>query len=226
MLVEVCTVFAPRPEHPQWRDYLPLLRAQRASVVRLGHTHTVITDSDLGPDFDQLRVDLPHELMPAMIEGILRRLDRPVDSHICFVDADCLVERPLRSVFERSVEFDIGLTYRANDVSPINNGVMYMPKQGHAGSIMFFREALRRCGTHWGADQEAISKAAAPVPQEQCYGERSGATVRFLNPKSYAAVPKVRLAKHDAFVVHFKGATKDWMIDYAREYHGYQTEAA
>jgi hypothetical protein len=216
--VEVCTVYTPRPDHPNWRDDYPaLMAAQRASALRADCSHAVVTDVDL-PGFNCLRTDLPDNLMQAMIAGVVKRLEQPVASHLCFVDVDVLIIRSLLPVFSRA-KFDIGLTYRANELAPINNGVMYVPKNGVAGALMFFREALRRCGTHWGADQEAISQAAAGVIHvDGEHGMRSGAMIKFHTSKYYAAVPKAPLARHDAYAVHFKGATKDWMIEYARHF--------
>jgi len=219
-MIEVCTVWTPRPNHPAWRDdYVDLIAAQRFSALQTGHAHKVVTDAPMA-GFDCMITKLPAELMQAMIAGVVHRLQQPVEDHICFVDVDCLILRHLGNVFEGAV-YDVGLTYRSNEVSPINNGVMYVRKTGVARALMFFREALRICGTHWGADQEAISQAAAPVPQEELIGERSGAKVQFLSSKRYGAVPKAHLTRHDSWVVHFKGATKDWMLDYARTFQGY-----
>jgi hypothetical protein len=41
----VASFFAPRPEHPRWRDYLPSLRLLQASCDRLGLTHVIIGDA-------------------------------------------------------------------------------------------------------------------------------------------------------------------------------------
>jgi hypothetical protein len=216
--VEVCTVYTPRPSHPQWRDDYPaLMAAQRASALRADCSHTVVTDVAM-PGFDCLRADLPENLMQAMIVGVIKRLEQPVRTHVCFVDVDVLINRSLLPIFTRA-KFDLGLTYRVNQIAPINNGVMYVPQKGQAGALMFFREALRRCGTHWGADQEAISQAAEGVVHiDGTIALRSGARVQFMTSKYYAAVPKAALARHDAYAIHFKGAAKDWMLGYAAHF--------
>jgi hypothetical protein len=68
--IAVVTVFAPRPEHPNWRDdYVPLLKLQRATANRFGHPHIVVTDGDLGRDFDEMAVMLPANLMRAQLAG-------------------------------------------------------------------------------------------------------------------------------------------------------------
>lgn len=194
-----------------------MLRLQRDSARWFGHRHTVITDANLGAEFDTLRTPLDADLMPAMISGVLARLrSGGPASHIVFLDCDCLVLKNLEEAFEGDL-FDIGLTYRANAVAPINNGAMYVNVSGIPAALGFFQHAWALCGTHWGADQEAISKAAAPVPQKDRMAVRRGCRVGFLNMKRYAAVPKSHLSQHGAesFVAHFKGQTKRWMEDYA-----------
>lgn len=224
-MIEVCTIFAPRKQHPQWRDdYLRLIYAQRHSAKRLGHSHTVVTDSDLGGKLNTLRVDLPEELMPAMIMGVIKRLQRPLSGPIVFVDCDCLIDRDCTQVFS-TWSFHVGLTYRSHETAPINNGVMYVSDQEVGRALMFYCRALELCKNHWGGDQEAISQAASPVPHKDRNAVRSGAVVRFMSSKYFAAVPKNYLGRHNSFAVHFKGATKEWMIDYAKEYHGYKEEA-
>lgn len=215
MPVELCTVWAPRPESEQWRkDYVKMMELQRASALRFGHTHTVITDDSTLTGFDILAVDLPQEVMPAMIMGVIERLMRPVFNHIIFADVDVLVNRPLHTIFDG--KFDLGLTRRINEKAPINNGVMYMDVNGAVKARKFFEQALAICGTHWGGDQEAISQAAAPVPEIECILEReSGIWINFMSMKDYAAVPKQRGMRHEkAYCIHFKGNTKQWMHEY------------
>lgn len=224
MTVHVCSVFAPRDPiaetHPPWAEYIPMLRLQRDSARWFGHRHTVITDANLDSEFDTLRTPLDADLMPAMISGVLARLQSggPA-SHIVFLDCDCLVLKNLDEAFEGEL-FDVGLTHRANDVAPINNGAMYVNASGIPAASGFFRHAWALCGTHWGADQEAISKAAEPVPHKDCVAVRRGCRIGFLDMKRYAAVPKRHLSQHggESFVAHFKGQTKRWMEDYANAF--------
>lgn len=218
MRVVVVTVYAPRPEHPKYIDYLPLLRAQRDSATRLWHKHVVVTDADLGGEFLQLKAKLSQDLMPAMIEGVLAGLRASNgEMHLVFVDADCLINRPLQKVFIGN-PWDIGLTRRESELSPINNGAMFVNGESIPQAISFFERALSLCGTHWGADQEAISQAAAPVPEVEQTGNRCGARIGFLSMKTHSAVPKKELAGHDSYVVHFKGDKKEWMLDYAKRF--------
>lgn len=217
MTVEICAVWAPRPWSEQWReDYLTMMDYQRKSVERVGYVHTVVTDDfSLGWRYNTIPVTLPTEVMPAMIAGVVQRLMRPVTSHIVFVDVDVLIARRFDEMFDGS--FDLALTHRDNPVAPINNGVMYMDMAGAAKSLKFYEHALSICELHWGGDQEAISRAAAPVPLEDCIEDRNGFRLRFLPLKKYAAVPKLRGMQHkSAYCIHFKGDTKKWLAEYFR----------
>lgn len=220
MRVVVVTVYAHRPKHPKFIDYMPFLRAQRDSALRLDHEHVVVTDTDLGGEFRQIRTPLQAELMPAMIEGVLVGL-RACNgkSHVVLVDIDCLINKPLGKAFLSGV-WDLGLTSRNSAVAPINNGAMYVNADGTAKAIVFFERALSLCGTHWGADQEAISEAAAPVPDSERVEIRQGARIGFLSMKTHAAVPAKVMAAHDSYVVHFKGEKKSWMLAYAKRFLG------
>jgi hypothetical protein len=220
--VQVVTVFAPR--EPRAMEYLPLLRLLRDTARRFGHSFVVVTDAKLGPEFEQMRTALPASLMPAMIAGVVHRLrvgDYDKQPDFVFCDADCLIARSLDEAF--TGDFDLGLTRRADRACPINNGAMYVDRRGYTRAARFFDSALATCKQHWGADQEAISAAANPVPDEDdVIGERFGCRVKFLSMLRYAIVPKSKLKEHRRsapFVVHFKGKEpKAWMEDYARTF--------
>lgn len=222
-MIQVVTVFAPRDPIsagvPAWEQYLPLLRLQRDSARWFGHRHLVVTDADIGSEFDTFRTYLDLELMPAMIAGVIARLNSGGNSHLVFADVDCLVARDLSPIFENN-DWDLGLTHRENAKAPINNGVMYVRAESIWAVRPFFQRAWALCGKHWGADQEAISNAAAPVPTEDCVETRNGLRIGFLNMKRFAAVPKNHLSRHggETYMVHFKGETKKWMADYANAF--------
>lgn len=219
MTVEVCTVFAPRPEHEKWRDdYIDLLALQKRTAERFDHRHTVVTDVPM-PQFNCLTTHLPLSLMKAILLGMIRRLEAPVLSHLVLVDADCLIARSLDEAFPNN-DFDLLLTRRLNDKSPINNGAMYIHRDGATRALHFFRAAYDRCADHWGGDQEAISDVAAPVPTDDRIEERCGARVSFVSMRKHAAVPKRQGTYHQSnpFIVHFKGDTKPWAKEYASKF--------
>lgn len=220
MTVEVCTVWAPRKQSAQWRDeYEDLLFLQRATARRFGHRHVVVTDDTrFADDADALIETLPDEVMPAMIAGVLRRLLRPVHDPIVFVDVDVLIARELTPAFDGT--FDLGLTRRVDAAAPINNGAMYVAAPLHPEVVNFFFRAFGACGKHWGADQEAISAVAHPVPDHECVEVRRGMRLAFLSMLSHNVIPKTEGKPHRAnpYVVHFKGDTKAWAKTYADKF--------
>lgn len=223
MSVEVVTVWAPRPTHEKWdsAQWYKLLELQRRTALRYGATHTVVTDDPLFDIQGAMQAELPKDLMPAMIAGVLARLTMaPIHDDLLFVDVDVLIAREPDPAFNRT--FDIGLTRRANaDGICINNGAMYVDKDAGDKAVRFFTRALARCGKHWGADQEAISAVAAPVPEISGTVQLRGDTrIAFLSMKTHNAIPKTEGKPHLAhpFVVHFKGPTKSWARTYADKF--------
>jgi hypothetical protein len=221
-MIEVVTVFAPRGEASNWEHYLPLLMLQKRTAEKFGHEHVVVCDRAL-KGFVVQPTQLPQSLMKAQIAGQVAYLERWDDSHpFVFVDADCLIARDLAPAFDGT--FDIGLTIR-NDVNcPVNNGAMYFNPGARAFALEFFRLALEQCEDHWGGDQEAISRVAAPAVLEPHIVARVAPTMRrhagriaFLSMRSHNVIPKEEGRRHksDPFVVHFKGATKAWAKTYA-----------
>lgn len=223
--VEVITVWAPRPDHAKWRkDYISLMALQSRTAREFEHTHTIVTDYpkivEQFPNSKVIVTKLPKDLMHAMIAGVIARLNKPCNHHLVFADIDVLVAKPLDEAFDQT--FDLGLTNRVNAVAPINNGVMYVDHKGITAALEFFTRALAVCQSHWGGDQEAISKIAAPVPEESGLVEqRDWGTLAFLSLRTHACVPKIRGERHtpDPFTVHFKGEeAKGWARDYAKKY--------
>lgn len=217
-MIEVVTVFAGRDEYPRWRDYLPLLDLQRRTVERVGHRHVVVSDAPI-EGFNCFLTELPESLMHLQLEGQLAYLRQwGGEDHVVLVDADCLVGRDLRAAFDG--RFDIGLTRRDNESSPINNGAMYIAAGAQAAAVAFFTRALGFCKEHWGGDQEAIAQAAAPVPRMYTVKRRNEARIAFLSMRSHNVTPEKEGARHahSPFVVHFKGDRKHWMRRYAEEF--------
>ena len=97
---------------------------------------------------------------------------------------------------------------------------MYVAKNGARKAELFFRRALDLCGSHWGADQEAISSAAQPVPGVERVEMRGDMRLAFLSMKTHNVVPKLEGKSHfcNPYVVHFKGATKQWADTYADKF--------
>lgn len=223
MRVDVVTFLSPRPEHPKWVDYLPLLELQRRSALKFGHAHSVVTDKAGWVRQSKAFVipKLPDSLMHAILTAQIYYLEKIWNGRnpVVLVDADCLVGANLQLAFQR--EFDLLLTNRNNPESPINNGAMYVAANSKPRVVPFFKRALELCGEHWGGDQEAIAAAAAPVPLEgEHLAFRGPEKVKILfgSPLIYNVTPKERGRRHKKtpYVIHFKGETKEWMSEYAR----------
>lgn len=219
-MVEVVTVWAPRPEHPKYLDYLTLLRIQRDSARRVGHRHLVVTDCDALEGYETLRADLSGSLMKAILEGQLAWANQwDGEGHAVLLDIDCLVLVDLGLAFDRS--FDIGLTSRKDRAAPVQNGAMYFAPGSQNAARRLFSQALERCGDHWGGDQEAISQVVAPVPQPTTMARRLGVRVAFLSTDTHNYSPKVPPEKIPArrFVMHMKGEMrKPWVEPFARRF--------
>lgn len=222
--VEVVTVWAPRSDHDQWRhDYLDLIQIQAQTASRFGHKHAVMTDTETPRDLPTYsiinKVELPNELMHALIAGVIARLQMPCKSHLVFVDVDVLIGRSLLEAFNEP--YDLGLTWRMNEKAPVNNGVMYVNREGVHGALQFFQKALSICETHWGGDQEAISEVAAPVPdRDGVIEQRWFGRLAFLSMLHFNCVPKTKGLPHyhRPFAIHFKGDTKGWAREYADKF--------
>lgn len=216
-MIEIVTVWAPRPNHPKFIDYMPLLDLQRRSVERVGHRHVVVCEKSFDGGYDCLEVGpLPESLMHAILAAQLKYVEQWDDSHpMVLLDIDCMVMRALDYLFEEP--FDILLTYRANPVSPIQNGAMYFNAGAKAAALKLFDRAYALCESHWGGDQEAISKAVAPVPEQDINEERFGACIAFRSTKKYNWSPKLlkRDYKKNRNIVHFKGESKAMAAQFA-----------
>lgn len=219
-MLDVVTVWAPRPAHPKYGDYLTLLRLQRACARRLGHRHIVVTDCEALDGFDTLRAGVSESLMRAILEGQLAWAEQwGGEWPAVLMDVDCLPLIDLERAFDRS--FDIGLTSRRDARSPVQNGVMYFAAGSQNAARTLFRRALELCGEHWGGDQEAISQVVAPVPQPTMVGERLGVRVAFLSTDTHNFTPKIPPLKmpQGRYVLHLKGEErKGWAAPFARQF--------
>lgn len=217
-MINIVTFFAPRylannAEHAH--DYGPMLDLLARSCARLQLRFIVITDPSARLGYECFAPALPEKLMPSVLAGQLAYLKSPLfDADSVLVDVDVLVQRNPAKAFRQP--FDLALTGRrlGKDArNPINNGVMFCRLAARERCVAFFERALALCGEDWGADQKAINDACAPAPRSVGLYERSGAAVRVLPVKEYAAAPKSlddERARRSMFL-HFKGDRKGMM---------------
>lgn len=220
-MLEVVTVWAPRPEHPKWRDYSDLLAMQAQTVKRAGHEHVVVTDVDL-PGYRTLRTELPQPLLKALIGGQLAYLRTwSWDHRAVIVDIDCMIVGDLNRAF---TGFDVGLTIREHPTQPIQNGVMYFEANMRAkiAGVKMLERTLELCGDGWGSDQEALATAVQP-PLRHDVVPRFGAAFAFLSLERHNHPNKDashrRLDKR-VLIEHFKGDTKMQAANYVKELLG------
>lgn len=222
-MIDVVSVYAPRRRNAHFMDYMPMFKAQQRTCEKFGHRQVIVTDDPAAvaaAGFETISVSLPKSLMFALMAGQLAWLENWTGAdHTVLVDADVLIGRDLASAF--TGEFDIGITNRNVPESPVNNGAIYVDKAARQQALDFWTRAYQLVGDHWGGDQEAIAKAAAPVPLEDHGIEvRSGARIAFLPCSKYNMTPGVNGAAGTGkpYAIHFKGERKHRMADYARAY--------
>jgi hypothetical protein len=219
-MIEVVTVYTPRPGHSKFTDFLPLLDLQKQTCEKFGHKHVVVSDVDI-PGFNVWKTAMPHSLMAAIMTGQSNYLQEGWSGQnpLVLVDVDCLVARDLRAAFDGT--FDLAITSRPDDAkSPVNNGAMYCGTGNPNGVRLFFMRAQRLCKKHWGGDQEAIAAAASPIPSAHGVYDRAGLRILFASMRTHNVVPAKEGARHKCspFIVHFKGDRKDWMATYANSF--------
>lgn len=213
--MEVVTVWAPRPDHPKWQNYLPLLDLQIKTAKRAGHHHRVVTDAELH-GYTKLHVDLPKPLLRAIVTAQLAYMKQWDASHrVVLLDVDCMVVRNLHPAF---TGFDVGLTIRDHPTQPVQNGVMFFEatQKAKAAAIEMLERTLEICGTQWGEDQEALAQVV-DSPGRPGREIRFGAQFEFIHIERHnhadKSNPRRRLSRL-VFIEHFKGDTKHQAADY------------
>lgn len=204
----VASFFAPRPEHPRWRDYLPSLRLLQASCDRLGLRHVVLGDAPVD-GFDVIETPgISRELMPAFLEAQRHGIEA-LDDDLLLVGADCVIARDPSGPFAGA-----GISVTLGDFwdCRLNTGAIWIRYDARADAARMWTQAREGMGTAWGDDQLAIASQFAPLPyQVPEYGCRAGAEVQFLPVDPWNLAPDHE--QHDcshAVVLHFRGNRKEW----------------
>jgi hypothetical protein len=211
-MVIVAPFYAPRPDHPKFRDYIPLLRLQDRSVRHFGHIQTVLTDSAfVARLFPALRAELPHALMKASHAAQLAALQAGLPGDLVLTGADCLLGRDPAALFDGS--FDLAATTHPFSDCILNTGAIFVPKGCGSKVAKFWEQALRTCGDHWGDDQRSLA-AALGATLERGLHDRGGLRVKFLPCRDHNWAPDHAEDPCTATVVHFRGPRKDWMAQW------------
>lgn len=210
--MNVVSFFAPRPEHPFFRDYTPFLDLLRLSCERFGHQHLVLTDDPTVGD-DAYVAPLPRSLMKATIAAQLAYLDDPQFANVptMFTGADCVLARDPTQIDTRGVELVITTDDRFQDCR-MNCGAIFIPRPKAVRWV--WREALKRCGDDWGDDQTSLYSVIDEMRHNWLH-------VRELPCDPYNLAPD-----HPGddctrgTVLHFRGPRKDWMESYCQHWLG------
>lgn len=203
---------------PRRASYLKQLSMLARSCARLGLPLAVLADRPID-GFDCCLITPEPSLMRTVLAAQCGYLNSPwFRDDTVLVDSDILF---LRVPIEGFGDWDICLTTRKGVRSPfgrppVNNGAVYCRAMSRDRCVAFFDAALARCGDFWGADQWALSEAAAPVGHNET-AERSGATVRFVPARALNYAPRSLDDPRavDAAVLHFKGWRKELMPAFA-----------
>ena len=213
--MNVVSFFAPRPEHPKWRDdYLPMLALLEASCRRYGHRHIVLSDVKVD-GYDTFVCELPRQLMPATIAAQAQYL-RVHDSPVLFTGVDCVLAGDPLAVLARG--FDIAMTVDKFPECPLNTGAMFVRDCGLA--LAYWEKALAVCGNEWGDDQKCLARVfnAPDTPATVVVGE--GQVIDFLPMLPYHFAPRNVDDVRPATVVHFRGRRKAFMREYCSRHLG------
>lgn len=220
----VASFFAPRPEHPKWRDYLPSLRLLQTSCDRLGLRHVVIGDAPL-PGFEVFSADLPRDLMPAFVLGQALAIDA-LDDDLLLVGADCVIARDPRAVLR---DCDVAVTLGDFWDCQLNTGAIWIARAVRRRAAKMWLSAFADMGLKWGDDQLAIAAQFEPLADLRLLPvteERQGLRVKFLPVDPWNLAPSDPLddCSHAA-ILHFRGNRKAWSPAWCQRFLGFGGDA-
>jgi len=218
--VIVASFYAPRPEHPRWRDYLPSLALLQRSCDRLGLRHIIIGDAPVG-GFEVFETTLPRELMPAILTGQAAAIDAFGDD-LLLVGADCVVAKDPRPALAGGR--DIAVTLGDFSDCRLNTGAIWIANAARPAAARIWRGALERMSVEWGDDQLALAAELSPLPLSTPIDEvRHGLKVGFLPCDQWNVAPSdvTDGSAADATVLHFRGPRKVWAAEWCRRHLGW-----
>lgn len=210
--MNIVSFYAPRPEHPFFRDYTPFLDLLRLSCERFGHQHLVLTDDPAVGD-DAYVTPLPRSLMKATIAAQLAYLVDPQFANVptLLTGADCVLARDPTQIDTRGVDLVITTDDRFQDCR-MNCGAIFIPRPKSVRWV--WREALKRCGNDWGDDQTSLYSVIDEMRHN------------WLHVREIPCDPHNLAPDHPGddcrrgTVLHFRGARKDWMVPYCHHWLG------
>lgn len=232
-LPTVVSYYSPRPDEFGDRAfaYDEPIACLEASCFRLGLKHVLLTEKgneDKIPHVAKDRIFTVDgtqslKLMQATVAGQMAYL-RHVgtgDHGTIMIGVDCLMMKDPTPVFDGG-DWDVAVTVGPYSPGGLNNGfVALAPNRGDAAG-RFYELALHNCPEEWGGDQESIRRVVYPLAPVGRTVERNGFKVRFLDMDTFN-LPPASLddpAIPSAYMLHFKGARKDFMGAAAEQWLG------
>lgn len=200
----VASIYAHRYEKWPGCDYDALLLLLDASCRRVGLRHVVISDRPRPAPLETAVFDLPHELMPLLIDG-QRRFLGETPGPVLLVGADCLVTRDPRP----TLAGDLTITIGPFSDCEMNTGAIWCADGPACAPV--WQAALARFPLRWGEDQTCLYAAI----------QASGLDVRRVRAEQHNWAPAhVDDAAGMPTVVHFRGRRKAMMRPWAARHLG------
>ena len=204
--MNVVSFYAPRPDHPFFMDYRPLLALLRESCDRYGHKHLALTDDPTLED-GYLVPDLPHNLMRAFLMAQHAYLQRETEPTL-LTGADCVLAQDPAVFAGLCGDADILVTIGPFDDCPLNMGAIYIPNPAKVAPV--WADAITRCAGEWGDDQRAFLAALMAS---------DGIKVKDVPVDPYNLAPEYPGDDcRRGVVLHFRGPRKAWMTAYCKEW--------
>lgn len=224
--MNVVSFYAPRPDHPFFRDYTPFLDLLRLSCERFGHRHIVLTDDPSVGD-DAYVTELPHSLMRATVAAQLAYLEdlQFANTPTLLTGADCVLARDpnqlWRDLFPKNAlvlppmsvwDADITITIDDRFVDcRMNCGAIFIRQPAKLAPV--WRKAMEQCGDDWGDDQTSVYSAILAFRDDLVVQEVP------CDPFNLAPEHPGDDCRRGT-VLHFRGPRKDWMVPYCHHWLG------
>jgi hypothetical protein len=229
----IVSYYSPRPD--EFGDkafaYDEAIGIIEASCSRLGLKHVLITEKgneDKIPHVDKARIfaidgTQSLKLMQATVAGQMAYL-RHVGTDpggVIMTGVDCMFLKDPSPIFDGD-DWDVSVTIGPYSPGGLNNGLVALaPNRGDAAA-RFYELALHNCPEDWMGDQESIRRIVHPLAPIGRIVDRNGFKVRFLDMDRHNLPPACidDPAIPEAYMLHFKGARKEFMGDACEQWLG------
>ena len=229
----IVSYYSPRPDEFGDRAYAydEAIGCIEASCARLGLKHVLLTEKgneERIPHVDKARIfaidgTQSLKLMQATVAGMMAYIRHAGtgDGGVILTGVDCLFLKDPSPIFDGG-DWDVAVTIGPYSPGGLNNGFVALPPNRGDAAARFYELALHNCPEEWGGDQESIRRIVHPLAPVGSIVDRHGFKVRFLDMDTYN-LPPASLddpAIPSAYMLHFKGARKDFMGAAAEQWLG------